>query len=81
MTSTPAPRVSWVLLAILAVALATGAAASILVTASTAPPPPSQSVSLVLLPQWVVTAISVGIAGVVLGTLVYWGLQSGESRR
>ncbi len=79
MTSTPAPRVSWVLLAILAVALATGAAASILVTASTAPPPPSQSVSLVLLPQWVVTAISVAIAGVILGTLVYWGLQSGPN--
>ena len=79
MTNTPAPRVSWVLLSILAVALATGAAASILVTASTAPPPPSQSMSLVLLPQWVIAAVSVGFAGLVIGTLVYWALHSGSS--
>jgi hypothetical protein len=78
-TSKPAPRVSWVLLVVLVVALATGAAASILVTASTAPPPPSHTVSLVLLPQWVVTAISIGFAALVIGTLVLWGLRSGPS--
>ena len=79
MTNKPAPRVSWVLLVVLVVALATGAAASILVTASTAPPPPAHSSALVRLPQAVITGVSVGMAALVIGSLVLWGLRSGPS--
>ncbi|MGP8019339.1 MAG: DUF4129 domain-containing protein [Thermoplasmata archaeon] len=79
MTNKPAPRVSWVLLLVLAVALAIGAAASILATASTAPPPPSGTASLVVLPEWAIAAVSWGIVALVVGSLVVWRLTSGPS--
>jgi len=78
-TQKPAARVSWVLLAVLVAALATGAAASILVAASTAPPPPSGTASLIYLPQWVITAVSVAMICFVVGSLVFWRLTSGPS--
>src|SRR5271157_1085222 len=76
MPKTPTPRVSWVLIVVLVAALATGAAASILVSASTAPPAPGPA-TLVFLPQWVLSLVSVGIIVFVVGGLVLWRLSSG----
>ena len=76
MASRSAARVSWVLLVVLVSALAVGASASILVSATTAPPQPG-STSLVYLPSWVITALSVVLIGFVLGTFVLWKLTAG----
>jgi hypothetical protein len=78
-TKKPAPRVSWVLLLVLFVALAIGAAASILASASVAPPPPSHSVSLVVLPNWVIATVSWGVVALVVGGMIVWRLTSGPS--
>ena len=78
MTKTPAPRVSWVLLIVLVAALATGAAASILVSATTAPPNPGPA-PLIILPQWVLSLVSVGIIVAFVGSLVLWRMSSGPS--
>jgi hypothetical protein len=78
-TNKPAPRVSPVLLLVLLVALAIGAAASILATASTAPPPSSGTASLVILPEWVIAAVSWGIVALVVGSLIVWRLSAGPS--
>jgi len=77
MASSSTPRVSWVLLVVLVVALATGAAASILVSASTAPPPSPGPASLVFLPEWAIAAGTLGVAFLVIGSLLYWRLTSG----
>jgi len=78
-TRRPTHGVSWSLLVVLVVALATGAAASILVGAPTAPPPAQGSVSLVYLPQWVITAVSLGFVALIVGSLVLWKISSGPS--
>jgi hypothetical protein len=76
-TGKSAARVSWVLLIVLVAALATGAAASILVSATFGPPPPSGPVSLVYLPSWLLTALSIGLILFVLGSFVVWRLNAG----
>lgn len=78
MSGKNAPRVSWILLVVLVVAVATGAAASILVSASTVPPRPSPS-SLVYLPGWVVTVLSVALIVFIIGSFVVWRITAGPS--
>jgi len=68
MPSEARPRVSWVLLVVLATALAIGAAASILVNPSNPPANPSGPSALVYLPGWMITAISAAI----LALFVAW---------
>jgi len=78
MTNPPAPRVPWVLLAVLVAALATGAAASILVSAATAPPNPPPA-SLLILPQWLLSVLAMAVIVLFVGILVILRLNSGQS--
>ena len=71
MTNVRTPRISWVLVVVLVAALATGAAASILVSASTTAPPPPGPASLVILPAWVVVAVSLVLIVALFASLLY----------
>lgn len=76
MANHPPPSVSWAVLVILTVALATGAAASILIGATTAPPPPPGPASLVDLPFSVLGYIGLAFLVGVVVSLVFWRLSS-----
>jgi len=73
MARPPTARVSWVLLVILAVAIAVGATASILVNPNRSSPSGGSSgpIQQVVLPNWVFAA---GILGVMVVVLIVWVL-------
>lgn len=70
-------RPSFILLFVLAAALAFGAAASLLIGAATSPGVSPQSVSLVVIPNWLIGDSLLAIIGVVVGVLVYQRFTQG----
>ncbi|HYB79850.1 MAG TPA: DUF4129 domain-containing protein [Thermoplasmata archaeon] len=73
------PRVSWVLLVAVVVALAVGAAASILVGAVTTSSSSSGPASLVYLPPWLLALASFGILAFVGISIILMRLNGGTS--